>query len=105
MLMAAPPLEMQSTWEEALFYNLFRMIQAIRIHQDNNQLVKLCLSAFQETIARLNLQEDITVQISEGRFYVQGEKIQYRKELMRLINSMLQFFQRRALEGLVCTRR
>jgi HD-GYP domain-containing protein (c-di-GMP phosphodiesterase class II) len=100
MLMAAPPLEMQSTWEEALFYNLFRMIQAIRIHQDNNQLVKLCLSAFQETIARLNLQEDITVQISEGRFYVQGEKIQYRKELMRLINSMLQFFQRRALEGL-----
>jgi HD-GYP domain-containing protein (c-di-GMP phosphodiesterase class II) len=100
MLMASPPLEMQSTWEEALFYDLFRMIQAIRIHQDNNQLVKLCLSSFQETIARLNLQEDITVQISEGRFYVQGEKIQYRKELMRLINSMLQFFQRRALEGL-----
>lgn len=91
---------MQSTWEEALFFDLFRMIQSIRIHQDNNQLVKLCLSGFRETVLRLDLDEDITVQISEGRFYVQGEKIQYRKELMRLINGMLQFFQRRALEGL-----
>lgn len=94
------PLERQSTWEEALFYDLFRMIQAIRIHKDNNQLVKRCLSAFQETISRLNLQEDITVQISEGRFFVQGEKLQYRKEMMRLINSMLQFFHRRAMQGL-----
>ena len=98
--MAAGPLEMQSTWEEALFYELFRMIQAIRIHHDNNQLVKLCLSAFQDTMTRLNLQEDITVLISEGRFFVQGEKIQYRKALMRLVNGMLQFFQRRALEGM-----
>lgn len=99
--MAAGPPEKQSTWEEALFYDLFRMIQAIRIHQDNNHMVKLCLAAFQETLARLDLQEDITIRISEGRFFVQGEKIQYRKELMRLINSMLRFFQRRALEG-VC---
>jgi HD-GYP domain-containing protein (c-di-GMP phosphodiesterase class II) len=98
--MAAGPLEMQSTWEEALFYDLFRMIQSIRIHQDNNQLVKLCLTAFQETVSRLDLQTDITVQICDGRFFVQGEKIQYRKELMRLINGMLQFFQRRGLEGL-----
>jgi len=98
--MADNPLEMQSTWEEALFYDLFRMIQAIRIHQDNNQLVKLCLNAFQQTVARLNLEGDISFQISEGRFFVQGEKIQYRKELMRLITGMLQFFQRRALEGL-----
>lgn len=98
--MAGGPLEMQSTWEEALFYDLFRMIQSIRIHQDNNQLVKLCLTAFQDTVARLDLQTDITVQICDGRFFVQGEKIQYRKELLRLINGMLQFFQRRALEGL-----
>lgn len=93
-------LERQSTWEEELFCDLFRMIQAIRIHQDNNQLVKLCVSAFRGMISRINLQEDITVQISEGRFFVQGEKIPYRKDLMRLINNMLQFFQRRALEGL-----
>jgi HD-GYP domain-containing protein (c-di-GMP phosphodiesterase class II) len=98
--MAAGPLEMQSTWEEALFFDLFRMIQAIRIHQDNNHLVKICLTAFQETVSRLNLQTDITVRICDGRFFVQGERIQYRKELMRLINGMLQFFHRRALEGL-----
>lgn len=98
--MAGSYLEVQSTWEEALFHDLFRMVQAIRIHQDNNQLVKRCLAAFQKTISSMDLQADITIQISEGRFFIQGEKIQYRKELVRLINAMLRFFQRRALEGL-----
>lgn len=92
--------EMRSTWEEALLCDLFRVIQAIRIHQDNNQLVKRCLSAFQETVARLNPREDITVRVSEGRLFVQGEKIPYRKEILRIINSTLLLFQRRALEGL-----
>jgi HD-GYP domain-containing protein (c-di-GMP phosphodiesterase class II) len=92
--------EVRSTWEEALLCDLFRVIQAIRIHQDNNQLVKRCLSAFQETVARLNPREDITVRVSEGRLFVQGEKIPYRKEILRIINSTLLLFQRRALEGL-----
>jgi HD-GYP domain-containing protein (c-di-GMP phosphodiesterase class II) len=91
---------MKSTWEEALFRNLFRMIQAIRIHRDNNQLVKLCVSEFEETIRRLDFQEDITVQISKGRLFVQGEKIHHGNEAARLIGSMLDFFQRRGLEGL-----
>jgi HD-GYP domain-containing protein (c-di-GMP phosphodiesterase class II) len=99
--MAAGPVEMQATWEEALFYDLFRMIQAIKIHRDNNQLVKLCLTAFQKTMSRLGIETDVSIQISDGRFFVQGERIQYRKEVMRLINRMLQFFQRRALEGLL----
>jgi HD-GYP domain-containing protein (c-di-GMP phosphodiesterase class II) len=97
--MAEGLLEMQSTWEEALFYSLFRMIQAIRIHQDNNQLVERCLTTFQESVSRLNLETDITINLSEGRFFVQGEKIRYRKQLMTLINRMLQFFRRRAIEG------
>jgi HD-GYP domain-containing protein (c-di-GMP phosphodiesterase class II) len=98
--MAVGQLETQSTWEEGLFHSLYRMIQAIRIHQDNNQLVKMCLTDFQGMVSRLNFLEPITVQVSEGRFFVQGEKIQYRKELVKLINGMLHFFQRRGLDGL-----
>ena len=93
-------LEAKSTWEEGLFQSLYRMVQTVRIHQDNNQLVKLCVSKFKETLSGPNSQEDITVQISDGRFYVGGEKVQYRKKLTRIIEMMLDFFKRRDLTGL-----
>ncbi len=38
-----------TTWEETLLQNLYRLIQAVRIHQDNNQLVKVCVERFRET--------------------------------------------------------
>jgi HD-GYP domain-containing protein (c-di-GMP phosphodiesterase class II) len=98
--MAVGRVETLSTWEEALFHSLYRVIQALRIHQDNNQLVKTCLADFQAVVSRLNFLEPITVQVSEGRFFVQGERIQYRKEVIKLINGMLRFFQRRGLVGL-----
>jgi hypothetical protein len=67
------------------------MVQTVRIHQDNNHLVKLCLSQFKEMVSRPNLQEDIAVQISDGRFYVGDEKVQYRKEFTRIIARCLIF--------------
>src|SRR4030042_1693207 len=90
-----------STWEETLFQNLYRLIQAVRIHQDNNQLVKVCVGRFRETISRLKLQTELKLWISEGRFFVQTERLHYRKELVRIIHAMLDFFNRRGLQG-VC---
>jgi HD-GYP domain-containing protein (c-di-GMP phosphodiesterase class II) len=89
-----------ATWEETLFQNLYRMIQAVRIHQDNNQLVKVCVERFRETILRLKLEDELKLWISEGRFFVQSERLQYRKELVRIIHAMLDFFSRRALQGI-----
>jgi HD-GYP domain-containing protein (c-di-GMP phosphodiesterase class II) len=88
------------TWEESLFQALYRMIQTIRIHQDNNELVAICLHEFQKSISKLDLEEDLTIQVSEGRFYVQGERLQFRKHIVRLIHAMLDFFGQRALRGL-----
>jgi HD-GYP domain-containing protein (c-di-GMP phosphodiesterase class II) len=90
-----------TTWEETLFQNLYRMIQAVRIHQDNNQLVKVCVERFRETISSLKLESELKLWISEGRFFVQSERLRYRKELVRIVHSMLDFFNRRTLEG-VC---
>jgi HD-GYP domain-containing protein (c-di-GMP phosphodiesterase class II) len=90
-----------TTWEETLAQNLYRMIQAVRIHQDNNQLVKVCVERFQESIARLKLQTELRLWISEGRFFVQTERLHYRKELVRIIHALLDFFNRRSLQG-VC---
>lgn len=83
-----------------MFQNLYRLIQAVRIHQDNNQLVKVCVDRFTETISGLNLEGELKLWISEGRFFVQGERFQYRKELVRIIHAMLDFFNRRALQGI-----
>lgn len=90
----------EKTWEETLLQNLYRMIQAIRIHQDNNNLVNLCVDRFRESISKLHLEGDLKIWINEGRFYVQNERLQYRKELVRIVHAMLDFFNRRALEGI-----
>jgi len=93
----------ETTWEETLLQSFYRMIQAIRIHQDNNRLVNLCVDRFREMISKLHLESELKIWISEGRFYVQNERLQYRKELVRIIHAMLDFFSRRALEGLCFT--
>jgi len=97
MTLAAKPVG-TSAWEETLIQNLYRMIQAVRIHKDNNQLVKVCVERFRETISKLNLEEELKVWISEGRFFVQTERLHYRKELVRIIHAKLDFFSRRALQ-------
>jgi len=91
------------TWEETLFQNLYRLIQAVRIHQDNNQLVKVCVERFRETIAGLEPENELKLWISEGRFYVQTERLHYRKELVRIIHAMFDFFNRRAIDGMIFT--
>jgi HD-GYP domain-containing protein (c-di-GMP phosphodiesterase class II) len=93
----------ETTWEETLLQNFYRMIQAIRIHQDNNRLVNLCVDRFREIISKLHLESELKIWISKGRFYVQNERLQYHKELVRIIHAMLDFFSRRGLEGLCFT--
>lgn len=93
----------ETTWEETLLQNLYRMVQAIRIHKDNNNLVNLCVDRFRESISKLHLEGELKIWVSEGRFYVKNERLQYRKELIRIIHAMLDFFSRRGLEGMCVT--
>jgi HD-GYP domain-containing protein (c-di-GMP phosphodiesterase class II) len=88
------------SWEESLFVALHRTIQTLRIHQDNNQLVHRCLTRFKQIVAKLEMEDDLTLLIYEGRFYVQGEKVQYRKQLFSLIQALVDFFEKRGLRGL-----
>jgi HD-GYP domain-containing protein (c-di-GMP phosphodiesterase class II) len=75
----------------------------VRIHQDNNQLVKVCVERFRETMAGLEPEDELKLWISEGRFYVQTERLLYRKELVRIIHAMFDFFNRRAIQGMIFT--
>ena len=88
------------SWEESFVLSLYRLIQAIRIHKENNELVKKVLGNLNQIISQIELDDDLTVLVSEGRFYIRGERLQYRKDLVRVIHALLSFFNRRSLYGL-----
>jgi len=87
-------------WEEMLFRAFHRLVQACRIHQDNNELVQVCLAQFVDTISGVTLDDELAIVISEGRFYVRGEKLHQRKSTAQLIHDMLDFLRGRELRGL-----
>ncbi|UCB47854.1 MAG: HD domain-containing protein [Deltaproteobacteria bacterium] len=89
-----------ASWEESLFLALYRTVQTLRIHQDNNQLVRICLTRFKQIVSKMDMEDDLTLLIYEGRFYVQGEKVQYHKQLVSLIQALMDFFEKRGLRGL-----
>ena len=89
-----------STWEEDLFLALHRMIHAVRIHKDNNELVQASLIQFKKVLSAKEFASDFAVLIFENRFFVDGEKIKFRRELASLIQVLVDFFQRRGIGGL-----
>ncbi len=89
-----------ASWEESLLVALYRTIQTLKIHQDNNQLVRVCLTQFKQIVSKMEMEDDLTLLIYEGRFYIQGEKIQYHKQLVSLIQVLIDFFEKRDLRGL-----
>ena len=77
------------------------MINTVRIHQDNNELIKECVKQFAKTLADMSGGSDLEFLIWRGRFFIQGEKLHYRRESFVLINEMVEYFPQRGLRGLV----
>ena len=87
-------------WQENFVVGLYRVLQAARFHKDNNELVKAGLDNFRQAIVQANLNDDLTMVLSEGRFYLCDEQLKYRKDLVRIINELLVFFQTREIYGI-----
>ena len=86
---------------ENLFTAFYKMVQAVRIHRDNNQLVIQSAEYFIQAVNRFGGDESrLTIQILSGRFYLQQEKLVYRRETANLINNALVYFEMRGLHGL-----
>ena len=86
---------------ENLFTTFYKMVQAVRIHRDNNQLVIQSAEYFIQAVNRFDGDEShLTIQIISGRFYLQQEKVLYRRETANLINNALIYFEKRGLHGL-----
>jgi HD-GYP domain-containing protein (c-di-GMP phosphodiesterase class II) len=86
---------------ENLFKAFYKMVQAVRIHRDNNHLVIESTENFIDAVNRFGEDDSrLTIQISAGRFYLQEEKLLYRRETANLINNALVYFGKRGLHGL-----
>ena len=86
---------------ENLFTAFYRMVQAVRIHRDNNHLVIQSTEYFIDAVNRFSEDDSrLTIQISAGRFYLQEEKLLFRRETANLINNALVYFEKRGLHGL-----
>jgi HD-GYP domain-containing protein (c-di-GMP phosphodiesterase class II) len=86
---------------ENLFTAFYKLVQAVRIHRDNNQLVIQSAEGFIKAVNRFSEDEShLLIQIISGRFYLQREKLLYRRETSNLINNALAYFEKRRLYGL-----
>lgn len=86
---------------ERFFRALYWLVQTVRIHRDNNRLLKECVDEFLRAVSNcLEDEEHFTLQIFRGRFYLQDKKVIYRMESMDLIKAVLHLFERCGISGL-----
>lgn len=85
---------------EKLVWPLYQLIQATRIHQDNNQLVVELVSQTTAILSDLSREGNVSIQIWRGRIYINGEKLLYQRDNVAFINDMVDYFNRRRLAGM-----
>ena len=86
---------------ERFLASFYKLVRAVGIHQDNNQLVIDCVKNFVDAVIKGCIDEDyLEIEISRGRFFLQNEKFTYRRETANIIDEMLNYFQDRKLGGL-----
>jgi hypothetical protein len=97
--LTAPP---QATpAHEQLFHALHRMIQNAALHMDNNRLLLECVDDFIRAVQENAVDgEPVTIQISRGRFYLNGEKLLYRRSAGYFIHKLLEDFGKIGFHGL-----
>ena len=79
---------------EDFLKTFYRLVYLVKIHHINNPLLMECLGNFKRVANRLLVDDDhITLQVSRGNIFVQDEKLLYRREIAKLINKILQYFE------------
>ncbi|HHB75241.1 MAG TPA: HD domain-containing protein [Desulfobulbus sp.] len=77
------------------------LLSTASIHQDNNKLLIQCVERFLEVTGKLLAEDDeITLLVAVGGFYLQQEKIIFKRNAAGLVRKMLTFFEDRQLDGL-----
>jgi len=79
---------------------LSRLIQIAKLYDDNNKLVASAVSAFKQRIHQSgNGSEHVSLQIHNGRFYLQEEKVPLYRKDAQLFNRILKYLETRQICG------
>jgi len=92
--------EEQILKNERLFRALHHLLQTVRLHLDNNELVQQSMNDFIAVVTAMTADSDgIRIQLSRGRFYINGEKVRYKRRSAYLIQKMLHRFTSLGIHG------
>ena len=85
---------------EALLKAINSLVQIARMHQDNNDLLVDSARKFVHIVRTAGIADhEVSIQISNGRFYFNKQKLLIRNTNARLFNRMLRFLENRCLYG------
>jgi HD-GYP domain-containing protein (c-di-GMP phosphodiesterase class II) len=86
---------------EDFLKTFYKLVYLAKIHQVNNLLLIKCIGDFKKLAGRLFEEDDyITFQVCRGNIFIQDEKLLHRREIGKLVNNILQYFEKRNLQGL-----
>ncbi len=79
---------------------LSRLIQIAKLYDDNNKLVASAVTAFKQSILKSsNGREHVSLQIHNGRFYLQEQKVPLYRKDAQLFNRVLRYLEARQIYG------
>ena len=86
---------------EALLKAVSSLAQITKIHMDNNALVQDATGKFMRLIKKIGREDaSVSLQLADGRFYYQEQKLHQRPSNAKLFNRMVRFFEERGIFGL-----
>jgi HD-GYP domain-containing protein (c-di-GMP phosphodiesterase class II) len=84
-----------------LLKGIARLIQIAKLYEDNNKLILEAVEALKQAVKQSgNSDGQASLQIFNGRFFLQEEKLPLLRKDARLFNHMLKFFEKRTIFGL-----
>ena len=87
--------------DEAFIRSFYWLLQTVKIHQDNNKVLRGCAREFIKSMVQMCLDEPhMIIQVFAGRLYLSEKKLIYSMESVDLVRTVLQFFESRGLQGL-----
>jgi HD-GYP domain-containing protein (c-di-GMP phosphodiesterase class II) len=85
---------------EIFIKNFYKLLQAVRIHDDNNDLLIKCARSFLNSAAKLAENEThVTIRFLEKRIYMGESKLIYRRETVNLFDNVYDYFVKRGIQA------
>ena len=85
---------------ERLFSAFYKIVQAVRIHDDTNEVVLSSAKDFIQIIRIFRTEEDrLSIRIDAGRLFIQEERLVIRRQAVNLYSNAIAYLEKRKLHG------